>query len=310
MKTIVFDAHCDTPVALWQRGALLAQNSGQVSLARSRRLDGYAQLFSFCTPWLNDGLDCHARYLAAYAYFIGQLAQNAADIRLCRDAHEAQTAMAAGQCAAFLSIEGAEALNCDVALLETAYTQGVRMVTPVWNYENPLGGSCVTGGGLTARGVEFCRAARACGMLLDVSHLSERAFWQLCELGMPVLASHSNARAVCDHPRNLTDAQFRALCQLGGVAGINLYAEFLRADAPATLDDVYRHIDHFLELDGDGHIALGGDLDGCDCLPQGFTGVDDYTKLQDYLAARGYSPDTLENLFYKSLMKVVKECIM
>mgnify|MGYP004597030339 FL=1 len=147
--------------------------------------------------------------------------------------------------------------------------------------------------------------------MLDVSHLSDRGFWQLCEhASRPFVASHSNARAVCAHPRNLTDEQFRALCDCGGVAGVNLYADFLREDAPATLDDVYRHIDHFLELGGDGHLCLGGDLDGCERLPDGFGGVNDYRKLQDYLHARGYAEAVLENLFYKSLMKVVKLCTM
>ena len=311
MKTIVFDAHCDTPVELWRKNAHLAENAGQVSLKRAQQLDGYIQFFAFCTPWLADGRSCRERYLAAYDYFQTELRHTGAAARLCRSTQDAETALQAGQMGVFLSIEGAESLNCDPGLLESAHAQGVRMVNPVWNHKNALAGSCVTGGGFTPQGLEFCRAAERLGVLLDVSHLSDRGFWQLCEhASRPFVASHSNARAVCAHPRNLTDEQFRALCDCGGVAGVNLYADFLREDAPATLDDVYRHIDHFLELGGDGHLCLGGDLDGCERLPDGFGGVNDYRKLQDYLHARGYAEAVLENLFYKSLMKVVKLCTM
>lgn len=121
-------------------------------------------------------------------------------------------------------------------------------------------------------------------MLVDVSHLSEKGFWDMIELAeKPVLASHSNSFSVCPHPRNLTDDQFRAICDLGGTAGLNLYVPFLTEQPRASFDDLRRHLDHFLELGGEGHIALGADLDGCDRLPTGFSGLDDYEALGDFL---------------------------
>ena len=148
-------------------------------------------------------------------------------------------------------------------------------------------------------------------MLVDVSHLSEKGFWDMIELAeKPVLASHSNSFSVCPHPRNLTDDQFRAICDLGGTAGLNLYVPFLTEQPHASFDDLRRHLDHFLELGGEGHIALGADLDGCDRLPAGFSGLDDYEALGDFLKNTGYSDETIQNLFCNSLMKVVKTCIM
>ena len=148
-------------------------------------------------------------------------------------------------------------------------------------------------------------------MLVDVSHLSDRGFWQLCERSdAPFLASHSCCRAVCAQPRNLTDEQLCAIFQRGGAVGLNLYTNFLTGTERATLDDAYRHLDHMMELGGDGHVCLGGDLDGCETLPDGFSGLDDYTALLTYLQARGYSDETLASLSYQSLMKVVKQCIM
>ena len=144
--------------------------------------------------------------------------------------------MAEGKTAAFLAIEGAEAIGCDPGRLDEAYEQGVRMVSLVWNVENPLTGSCVTGSGLTQKGKEFFRRAQRLGMLVDVSHLSERGFWDMAELAeKPIVASHSDSFAVCPHPRNLTDAQFQAICDLGGTAGLNLYGPFLTDGPRVTL---------------------------------------------------------------------------
>ena len=126
----------------------------------------------------------------------------------------------------------------------------------------------------------------------------------------PIVASHSDAFAVCPHPRNLTDAQFRAICDLDGTVGLNLYGPFLTREKTPTLDDLRRHLDHFLTLGGEGHLALGADLDGCEILPEGFAAVDDYNALGDYLVKTGYSDETIQNLFCDSLRKVVTTCIM
>ena len=219
--------------------------------------------------------------------------------------------MQAGKCAAFLAIEGAEAVREDEGLLEHAYESGVRMISLVWNLPNGLAAPCGSDEGLTETGRRFFKRAQALGMLVDVSHLSEKGFWDMIELAeKPVLASHSNSFSVCPHPRNLTDDQFRAICDLGGTAGLNLYVPFLTEQPHASFDDLRRHLDHFLELGGEGHIALGADLDGCDRLPAGFSGLDDYEALGDFLKNTGYSDETIQNLFCNSLMKVVKTCIM
>ena len=110
--------------------------------------------------------------------------------------------------------------------------------------------------------------------------------------------------------RNLTDEQFKALCQIGGTAGLNLYGAFLKDDGPVTFEDVWRHIEHFLELGGEGHIALGGDLDGCSVLPESFTGVDSYELLAQWLEEKHLPAATIEHIFSESLLKVVKQCTM
>ncbi len=148
------------------------------------------------------------------------------------------------------------------------------------------------------------------GMLVDVSHLSDPGFWDVAELVPgPFFASHSNARQVFSHTRNLTDAQFTAIIDHNGVAGLNLYAQFLgeRVD----LDTVVSHLEHWLELGGERSIALGGDLDGCSQLPEGFRGVEDWERLWERLLQRNYSEALLRALFFENLMRVVSEvCTM
>ena len=247
-------------------------------------------------------------FISMLPYFQAQLFQYSARIQLCRTADDALAALSAGRCGAFLSIEGAESISCDPGLLDEAWAQGIRMITLTWNYRNALAGSCHTGEGLSAQGREFARRAQKLGIILDVSHLSDRAFWDLCEISeKPIVSSHSNSRAVCANPRNLTDEQFQAICRLGGTAGLNLYSLFL-SDRPATFEDIYRHLDHFLSLGGDGHVALGGDLDGCDELPAGFASLDSYSALWRFLEGKGYSEKALTSLFSGALLDVLRKC--
>ena len=303
----VFDGHCDTPVELWLQEKQLRSSDLAVSLDKAAGLGGYAQFFAFCTAWIKTRMPHTEHFSRALDYFLAQLRKNEDRITLCRTAPEAEAAMQAGKCAAFLAIEGAEAVREDEGLLELAYEAGVRMVSLVWNLPNGLSGSCQTGEGLTEKGKRFFRRAQKLGMLVDVSHLAEKGVWDMAELAeKPIVASHSHSFAVCPHPRDLTDAQFQAICDLGGTAGLNLYAPFLNASGHASMDDVRRHLEHFLERDGDGHLALGGDLDGCDVLPDGMHGLRDYALLETNFEDWGVGEQIVRNLFYQSLEKVVK----
>ena len=187
---------------------------------------------------------------------------------------------------------------------------GFRMTTLGWNEDNLLCGSHVTGGGLTEQGRDYFREAQRLGMIVDVSHSSDRAFWDMMELTQkPIIASHSNSRSICDVSRNLTDDMFKAICEIGGVAGINLYTDFIGGES--DLNAVCRHIAHFLELDPSGeHIALGGDLDGCDSLVSGFDGVQSYSALAGCLQQLGLDEKIIRNVFWNNAIGVMEKCCM
>ena len=304
----VFDAHCDTALELWERQASLRQNSGQWDLARAAQLPGWAQFFAFCpicSPFAAE-LGAEAVLARAYAQFLQQL--EACQLPVCRDAAEVERQLPTG--AVLLSLEGAEGIGCDPGRLEPLRLQGFAMTGRTWNYENALAGSHMTGQGLSARGADYVRAAQQLGMLVDVSHASDEAFWQVCRMTQgPILASHSNSRAVCPESRNVTDGMYAAICETGGVVGLNFYTEFL-GRGQVDFETVWHHLDHFLQLAGDDrHVALGADLDGCDSLPDGFTGVASYPALAAYLADRGLGEETLRRLYFENLMGVYRQCM-
>ena len=207
--------------------------------------------------------------------------------------------------AALLGIEGAELLECDPRRLDDAAEWECVYVTLTWNHANALAGShCdAQAQGLTAQGRDFVRALYAHRMLPDVSHLSEAAAWDVVRLGLgPVIASHANSRAVCAHTRNVSDDLFRAIRDSGGVVGLNLYTDFLGCGG---MDAVVRHVEHLLDLGGDRTLALGGDLDGCNTLGGGITGVQDYPKLYAAIKACGYDAALLQDLFADNWLRVL-----
>ncbi len=316
MKFPVFDLHCDTAWGLVEADfpgeKSLERNDLHIDLARAGTLPGYCQCFAcFTTP-----LDVsHGKFTARQMFtrelsaILDEISANPRRIRQAFSPADIEDNRKNGIASAVLTIEGPAGFDYDPGALEALYARGFRMTTLGWNEENPLIGSHLTGGGLTERGREYVKQAQDLGMLVDVSHCSDAGFWDILEITRaPIVASHSNSRSVFCHSRNLTDDMFRAICATGGVAGVNLYAGFL-GDRP-TLDTVCDHVLHFLALDPGGrHIALGGDLDGCETLPEGFTGIESYPALAEALSRRGVGDDLLQNIFWKNAIGVMENAV-
>ena len=313
MKFPVFDLHCDTAFELLNRDGRpvksLLKNDLHIDLERAGELGGYAQCFAcFTTPVFMEKPELV--FEKELETIVSQIQRNADRINLAYTPNEIEKNLVEGRMSAILTIEGPAGFGFDPAMLEDLFKIGFRISTLGWNESNPLTGSHRTGEGLSDLGKVYVKEAQRLGLLIDVSHISDRAFWDIMEItGKPIVASHSNSRTVCDVSRNLTDDMFRAICETGGVAGINLYTDFLGASA--DLDTVCDHILHFMELDTTGtHIALGGDLDGCEALPAGFAGIQDYEKLSQRLLERGLNETEVYNIFWNNAMGVMKRCCM
>ena len=313
MNIPVFDLHCDTALTLLgesrNEAGSLKKNQLHIDLERASKLEAYCQCFAcFTTPMMQEW-----NKLSPIVIFERELAtiqrevdKNKRLISFAYSADEIEANREKGKMSAILTIEGPAGFDFDPELLENLHQIGFRITTLGWNESNVLTGSNVTGGGLTEKGREYLKEAQRLGMLVDVSHISDQGFWDIMDCTQaPIVASHSNSRALCNHSRNLTDDMFRAICQTGGVAGINQYAEFL-GEQP-TLDTVCDHIFHFLELDPSGkHIALGGDLDGCEQLSRGFEGIQSYPALAQRLLERGLNEETIRDIFWNNALNVLR----
>lgn len=316
MNFPVFDLHCDTALALLGESlremGSLRKNSGHVDLERAAALPGYAQCFAcFTTPWekLPEGMTVAQLFENEMITVLREVESNRDLIGQAFSAKDVMELREKGKMAAILTVEGPAGFGFDPLLLEDLYNVGFRITTLGWNEKNPLCGSHKTGGGLTEKGREYVFEAQRLGMLVDVSHISDEAFWDIMDItDAPIIASHSNSRAVYNVSRNLTDDMFKAICSTGGVAGLNLYTHFLGQNA--TLDTACDHILHFMELGGAKHIALGGDLDGCEELPAGFVGVQDYPKLAEQLLKRGLTEQEIMDIFWNNAIGVIEKCCM
>lgn len=309
MRIPLFDAHCDTASLLIYKGGLpLRNNNLNYDLERASAFSPSAQLFAiWYMEELTDTQPMYENYKKLISNFKNEISKNSDMIALCVSGSELEAAAKAGKVGAMLSVEGAEMLDCSIDKLEAAYSDGVRAVNLTWNFKNKLSGSCVTGGGLTQEGGVFAKRAQELGMLLDMSHISEEAFWDVMDIiEKPVMASHSNSKKIYDHPRNLTDEQFLALKKCGGVAGLNLYAHFI-GSGRVTVDSAVEHIEHFLGLGGEKNVALGGDLDGCEALPEGISGVQDIGLIYESMLKRNFNEDVVRDIFYNNLLGVVKQ---
>lgn len=310
----LFDLHCDTLYACYQTGARLRDNDLHIDRAAARRYGRYTQIFAlFCGAQApTDAQGWAARLAGLLATAQRELADNADWLTLCRSSAELDEAARAGKAAALLSIEGAELLPDRPDALAQVYAAGVRLITITWNHRNDFGCPAVLDQreGLTPAGRQLVRDCVAQGILVDVSHLSEQGFWDVCETtDAPFVASHSAARALCDHPRGLTDRQLTALAQRGGLVGVNLYAPFLVQRGRATIDDAIDHIEHLLERCGAHGVALGCDFDGCDALPDGIDGLGDLYRLADRMLARGHTDRTVRDLFYQNAAAFIHEML-
>jgi membrane dipeptidase len=222
-----------------------------------------------------------------------------------------------GVVTAIVHMEGAEAIAPDLSNLERWVERGLRSIGPVWSRPNAFAcgvpfrfpSTPDTGPGLTEAGRELVRACNRLGVLVDLSHLNEAGFWDVARLSdAPLVATHSNAHALCASSRNLTDEQLGAVAASGGVVGVNFAVQFLRADGlhdPETpRAEIVRHVLYLAERMGVDHVALGSDFDGA-TVPAELGGIDGLPALVDDLCAAGLSADDVERVTHGNWLRVL-----
>jgi membrane dipeptidase len=341
----IFDGHNDTLLRLYRKGLPVSafferSGEGHLDLPRARAGGFAGGLFACFVP--SDGPDddvpvaersgyavpfprtpgrekalAVVNALAARLQRIARASEG--EVVICRTAAEIRTGIDQGKFAAVLHIEGAEAIDPDLEALEVLHAAGLRSLGPVWSRPNIFGhgvpfrfpSSPDTGGGLTDAGKAMIRACNELRIVIDLSHLNEAGFWDVAAISTaPLVATHSNAHALCAASRNLTDKQLDAIRDSGGVVGLNLAVSFLRPDgrndADTPLDVVCDHVDHLVGRLGEDGVALGSDFDGC-TVPAAIGDAAGLQRLIDALRARGYGEAELRKFAYENWLRVLKQ---
>jgi membrane dipeptidase len=344
-----FDGHNDVLLRLWKRGGadaprafLNGESKGQLDLPMAQQGGFAGGLFAVFvpsprpnadakpktdTPALDTGTDAPAPLQLAAAQsatfamasLLVRIEREAAGrLRICRSVADIRRCIEDGAIAAVLHIEGAEAIDPNFETLDVLHQAGLRSLGPVWSRPNAFGygvpfrcpSSPDTGPGLTELGKDLVRACNRLKILIDLSHLNEKGFWDVAALSdAPLVASHSNAHALSPHSRNLTDRQMGAIRDSGGMIGVNYAVSFLRADGRHDRDTpvelVIDHVEHMLKQVGEDGVGFGSDFDGA-MIPKGLGNAAGLPTLVEAMRARGYGTSLIEKLCHRNWLRVLE----
>lgn len=312
------DFHCDTLMRLYDlqsagnQQETLWKNTGHIDLERLVAAGHYAQFFA-CFLWLEGKPVQPTHYLDALAMadlFHRELAQHPQQVAFAASYADYLANKRAGKLSAFLTVEEGGILEGDLSRLDALYQKGVRILTLTWNFENCLGypnaGLQYQHQGLKPFGLEALERMEELGIVVDVSHLSDGGFADVLHHSKrPFLATHSNARSICGHERNLTDEMIRQLAEKGGVTGLNLCGAFLQDNGQSTIDAMLRQMRHILDVGGAEVLCLGTDFDGVEDLLE-IQGCQDLGKLVDAMEHSGFTASEIEAVCYQNAERFLK----
>ena len=312
------DFHCDTATLILEQKQELKENNLTIDVEKLQKGEALAQFFAMYI----DAQKVESSYdycVTMLKTFKNELAKNQETISLCRTYADLITTQKENKIAAFLSIEEGDALDGSLDKLCFFKEEGISAVTLTWNYVNALGYPNFQwehqGKGLKAKGIEVVEEMNRLNMLIDVSHLSDGGFEDVLKHSKaPFIATHSNARAMTNHPRNLSDEMLKKLANAGGVTGINFFNNFLvngelkEKLEVAKIEDMIRHIKHIKKVAGVDIIGLGSDFDGIP-NPVEIEDISQMGKLSDALLKNGFSSDEVEKMFFRNGLRIIQDVL-
>ena len=311
----IIDFHCDTIMKLMDKrqGLVLRENNISVDICKLKKAKSLAQFFALFVE-LDMKEDPLEYCLLMVDKFYKEIGENSKDIALATNYDTLISNMDRGVISAFLTIEEGGVLKGKIEHLRNFYRLGVRLITLTWNFPNELGfpnkNEEDRNKGLTSFGCQVVDEMNTLGMIIDVSHLSDGGFYDVVKHSKkPFVASHSNARAISNHPRNLTDDMIRILAEKGGVMGINFENHFLGHNELSRVEDMVTHIRHIKNIGGIDCISIGSDFDGISDEGLEIKNIGEIEKLSIALDKNNFSEDEIEKIFYKNAIRVIKEVL-
>lgn len=308
----MIDLHCDTASRLYYEKGKLKENNFSVDIKKLNEARAKAQVFAHFIE-LDKCKNPYEEFLDMYNNFTNEINENKNNIEIVRNINELNNANKNGRIGAFLSIEEGQVLQGDINRVKEVYDLGIRIITLTWNFPNDIGYPnyefIYKDKGLTDRGREIVCEMEKLGIIPDVSHLSDRGFYDVAEIcKKPFIASHSNSREIKYHSRNLKDDMIKKIAQKGGVIGINFCNDFLGDSTISKVDDMIRHIGHIRNIGGIEVISLGSDFDGIDNKVE----ISDISKI-DLLAynlkKHGFKESEIDKIFEKNALRVFNDVL-
>ena len=339
----IFDGHNDALLRLWKGrpdsiDGFAAGSDGHIDLPRARQGGFAGGLFAIFVPGdlkidlkaltqpsydipLPDAVGREEALLTVHeqAAILLDLDRRG-DVTLCRTSANVAAAIDGGQVAAVMHMEGAEAIGPDLAALDVLYAAGLRSIGPVWSRPTIFGhgvpfrypADADIGPGLTPEGKAFAERVGALRMVFDTSHLNTAGFWDVAEIGLPLVATHSNAHAICPISRNLTDDQLSAIGETGGIVGLNFATAFLRPDGQmrpeGAMEPLIRHLDHMIATAGEDHVGLGSDFDG-GMMPQEIGSVAGLGALREAMSRAGYGKALIAKICHENWVAALRRIL-
>jgi membrane dipeptidase len=309
----IADAHCDTLSKMLEEDMLLDASRGDshpwhISIDKLKKGNVKVQIFAAWVagpkhrPFAQQGMKLVDTYHQMLEHPLSPF------VHLTKENihHVLHTSEKIGT---ILSLEGGEALEGEIFNLRNFYRLGVRLLTLTWNHRNEIGdgvSETQSNGGLSQFGLKVIHEMNRLRMIVDVSHLNYRGFWDVIEHSvLPIMASHSNAKSIWDHPRNLDNDQINAIIQTKGFIGINFYPGFLE-EKDSDVESIIKHIDHIVSLGGLEHVGFGSDFDGINETPKGIDGPQDYYRIIEALSRIGYRDEDIKKISANNLLRYVE----
>lgn len=297
----LFDIHCDTLYECLTKDKNINENDLNISLEKAKVFDRWCQVFAIWIPDNRRGSEAVKLFDSAADLLERQIEKYSDRIRQCKSGQD--IAKDDGKAVAILSVEGGAAASGTIEGIRHLHDRGVKLITLTWNGANEIGNGCEISDskGLTLFGRQAIEEMKRLKMIIDVSHLNDVCFWDVAEIDdICFIASHSNSRTFCNHRRNLTDKQFLAIKDRGGLVGINFHSAFLAEEGRSQFSDILKHIEHFLSLGGEKTVCLGSDFDGGIVLPSGLESIEKTEDLANFMLKHSYKEQLVCDIFYNN----------
>ncbi len=307
MSKTFFDSHCDTISLLLQKEGNLRSNRFHIDLERMSKYKKYIQVFALFVDVKK--IDCNPlvytlKILDRLHYEINANS-DLIELAFCYD--DILSILSKGKCVGVISLEGGEALCGELSTLKILHKLGVRMMNLTWNYKNEVGCGAFEqfDSGISQFGQNVIKEMNALNMIIDISHLGELSFWKAINYSQkPVVASHSNVKKLCNHVRNLSDDQMRAIAQNNGVIGICFNPDFLNNSGNAGITDVIRHIEYICGLVGSKHVGIGSDFDGIDNTAKGLEDISKVQDIKNELVRLNYKDADIDSILSLNMLRL------